>query len=424
MRNLKPFFTVIILLSSFCINAQSSDVVQEYIHTYKNMAISEMQRTGVPAAIKLAQGIIETEAGQSLLVNKSNNHFGIKCKSTWTGESVSHDDDAQGECFRKYDDAFQSYKDHSNFLKSNQRYAFLFDLDPADFEGWANGLKKAGYATNPKYPAMLIKVINENNLQDYSLIAMGKKEDENKFSVASVQTNENNIAKSNVRFSENKNLKEEVISQKKYPSNQFIINETKVVYVQRGKSFLTLALEYELPLNRLFEYNDMKEAEVAEDNQLIFLQRKSKTGSIDFHIVERGESLHHISQKEGIRLQNLLEYNSLTENQQPSTGEKLYLKIKAPNSPELTTQPEVKTGSKKIESIIPSTGDNEKYAQTSEKENNMVQASGIIVHTVQLKENLYQVSKMYNVGVMEIYEWNKLSSYDLKEGQQLKINKK
>lgn len=423
MQNLKPIFTAIILLFSFFTKAQTTHVVQEYINTYKNMAISEMQRTGVPAAIKLAQGIIETEAGQSQLVNKSNNHFGIKCKSTWTGESVSHDDDARGECFRKYDNAFQSYQDHSNFLKSNQRYAFLFDLDPADFEGWANGLKKAGYATNPKYPAMLIRVIHENNLQDYSLIAMEKKEDRNKFIFTSDQTNENNNTSINVSYSANNDLKEKFISQKNYPSGQFIINETKVIYIQKGMSFLSLALEYDLPLNRLFEYNDMKEAELAAQNQLVFLQRKRKTGLTDFHIVEQGENLQHISQIEGIRLQNLLENNSLTENQQPSTGEKLFLKTKAPNRPRLTTLIETKTDLKKIEIVTPETESNEKYSQPAGKENNMIQSSGTIVHTVQLKENLYQVSKMYKVGVMEIYEWNKLNSYDLKEGQQLKINK-
>ena len=155
--------------------AQSSPVIKDYIAKYKDIAIEEMLRTGVPASITLAQGIHETEAGRSKLVLKSNNHFGIKCKTEWKGESVSHDDDARGECFRKYPDPFDSYRDHSDFLKTRAHYAPLFKLDPTDYEGWAYGLKKAGYATNPKYPQLLIKIIRDYNLQDYSLIALGKK---------------------------------------------------------------------------------------------------------------------------------------------------------------------------------------------------------------------------------------------------------
>ena len=137
--------------------AQSPEVISNYIATYQSIAISEMQRTGVPAAVKLAQGIHETTAGTSELVKKSNNHFGIKCKSDWTGEKVSHTDDAPHECFRKYDDPLQSYRDHSDFLKSSSRYSSLFKLDPLDYEAWAYGLKKAGYATNPKYPIAFVR---------------------------------------------------------------------------------------------------------------------------------------------------------------------------------------------------------------------------------------------------------------------------
>ena len=151
--------------------AQSSQVINEYVLRYKDIAMDEMKRTGVPAAITLAQGIHETSAGQSVLVLKSNNHFGIKCKAEWKGPSVSHDDDARGECFRKYSSPYDSYKDHSDFLATRSHYASLFKLEPTDYEGWAWGLKKAGYATNPKYPLILIKIIRDYNLQDYTLIA-------------------------------------------------------------------------------------------------------------------------------------------------------------------------------------------------------------------------------------------------------------
>jgi hypothetical protein len=151
---------------------QTSQVVRDYIARFRDIAIAEMQRTGVPASITLAQGILETEAGRSPLVIKSNNHFGIKCKTEWRGEYVTHDDDAKGECFRKYNDPAESYKDHSDFLKNRAYYAPLFKLDVKDYEGWAYGLKKAGYATNPKYPQLLIKLIRDYDLQQYTMMAL------------------------------------------------------------------------------------------------------------------------------------------------------------------------------------------------------------------------------------------------------------
>jgi len=176
MQN-KKFAVLLTFVLSFTFTisyGQSTDAILAYISRYKELAISEMKRTGVPAAITLAQGIHETEAGTSVLVKKSNNHFGIKCKDEWRGQSVSHDDDARGECFRKYTAAEDSYRDHSDFLKNRPNYASLFTLDPTDYQGWAYGLKKAGYATNPKYAQILIKLIQDYNLEDYTLIAMGK----------------------------------------------------------------------------------------------------------------------------------------------------------------------------------------------------------------------------------------------------------
>lgn len=329
MQNPKQSVLVFLLLISSSLLAQDPFVVQEYISTYKNLAIAEMQRTGVPTAIKLAQGIHETNAGQSALVIKSNNHFGIKCKSNWTGPSVLHDDDAKGECFRKYNTAVDSYLDHSNFLSNNQRYAFLFNLDPTDYEGWANGLKKAGYATNPKYAQILIRLIKEYNLQDYTLIAMGKKipEPEILVSASVIKNNgENNAA---IMVSNQSKEINQLVVNKTYPSGEFSINETKVIYAAKGTSFLSLALKYNIPLSRIFEFNDMKKQEEVDEDQLIFLQRKRKTGNNEFHIVAKGETLHYIAQTQAIRLQSLMEYNSLSENIQPAPGEKLFLKAKA-----------------------------------------------------------------------------------------------
>jgi len=302
--------------------SQNSERIREYIDRYKEQAISEMQRTGVPASIKLAQGIHETQAGASTLVQKSNNHFGIKCKSNWTGESVSHDDDAKGECFRKYKTVVESYRDHSDFLKYNNRYAFLFSLSPLDYKEWANGLKKAGYATNPRYPQALIKLIEDYQLQDYTLLALEQHPSD---SVIGFSMNHNTT--------ENENKAEE--KKKLYPEDVFSINATKVIYVKKGISYLVLAQKYNIPLSRLFEFNEIEEAETAAMDQLLFLQRKRKTGVTEFYIVLPGDDLHGIAQSEGIRLESLLEYNGLKKQDILSPGEKLYLQKNSKKKPGL-----------------------------------------------------------------------------------------
>ncbi|HSK11886.1 MAG TPA: glucosaminidase domain-containing protein [Phnomibacter sp.] len=146
--------------------------VQEYIDNYGAIAIEEQLRTGVPAAIKMAQAIHESGAGKGDLALRSNNHFGIKCKTSWTGATAYHDDDERGECFRAYDSVAFSFRDHSDFLRANKRYASLFELDPADYKGWANGLKQAGYATNPKYPALIIRLIETYELNMLTELAV------------------------------------------------------------------------------------------------------------------------------------------------------------------------------------------------------------------------------------------------------------
>ena len=202
-------FTILFSLTFLTLKAQRISV-EEYIVQFKDIAISEMKRTGVPASITLAQGILETENGNSELVKKSNNHFGIKCKSTWTGESVTHDDDANGECFRAYTNANESYRDHSDFLKANKRYSALFNLDPVDYAGWAKGLKKAGYATNPRYPDLLIKYIEQYDLQQYTLLAINRlpesdmaKTEENKTVVPVEVAVENTIKENDITITAN-----------------------------------------------------------------------------------------------------------------------------------------------------------------------------------------------------------------------------
>lgn len=309
-----------LLLSVFTGFSQKKEDIVHYINQYKDLAISEMKRTGVPAAIKLAQGIHETNAGTSDLVLKSNNHFGIKCKTGWAGGKVYHDDDAAGECFRSYGKAEDSYRDHSNFLKGSARYASLFELDPTDYEGWALGLKKAGYATNVKYPQILIRLIKENNLEQYTNIAMGTTEEES-------QEQHEPVKEQQPASLENKQAETIILNKANdYPSGEFQINNTKVVFVKGGTSWLSLADKYDMPLSRLLDFNDLKiDRAISASGQLVYIQRKRKESNKAVHVVQKGESMYEIAQKEGIRLESLLSLNGLQENALPAAGAKLRL---------------------------------------------------------------------------------------------------
>jgi LysM repeat protein len=393
MNKLKlPLIICFTLLSNFLF-AQNSPNVLKYIDAFKDIAIAEMQRTGVPAAITLAQGIHETEAGMSDLVRASNNHFGIKCHGDWTGGKVFHDDDAKGECFRKYSDPADSYKDHSDFLKNRPNYAFLFRIDPTDFESWAWGLKKAGYATNPKYPQILIKLIRDYNLQDYTLIALNRKAPD---------------AKDGIWASNTTTVLKPV--RPAYPSGVFKINDTKVIFVSKGTALLKVAKEYDLSLGRLYEFNDMDPEDIASDDQLVYLQRKRKTGVNEFHIVEEGETVFDIAQSEGIRLETLLELNLLQKGMQPATGEKINLQHQTTATPKL-----VEKQITALSSFDTVTTDNTKLSD---------QVNNYILHTVQPRETMYAIARKYSVAVDDVMKWNDLQTIDLKTGQQLRISKR
>jgi LysM repeat protein len=398
--------TIIIffIFSGKILFAQSAEVIQKYIDTYKDIAIEEMNRTGVPAAITLAQGIHETSAGQSDLVRKSNNHFGIKCKAEWSGPSVTHDDDARGECFRKYDDPMDSYKDHSDFLRTRSHYAFLFKLDPTDFEAWAYGLKKAGYATNPRYPQILIKLIRDYNLEDYTLIALNRKTDNSNVTLV------NTGASRDVNSQTIPAVSIETVSPVQYPSGLFKINETKVIFISKGTSYLKVAEENDISLARLFEFNDLHSSlDIAQVDQLLFLQRKRKKGAGEYHIVMQGETLHDIAQNEGIRMESLLGYNFLKYGMQPKAGEKLYLQNDAPSMPKLVTDDPSPVVA---------------YTKGPSAPVGFANEVKTVFHTVQPKETLFAISRKYEVSVDDIIKWNELQSNDLRTGQQLRINKK
>jgi LysM repeat protein len=390
------------------LKAQRNGDVIDYINTYKEIAIREMQRSGIPASITLAQGIHESMAGKSDLVQRSNNHFGIKCRAEWKGEKVYHDDDARGECFRSYQKAEESYVDHTDFLKKGPRYAFLFEYDPTDYNKWAYGLKKAGYATNPRYPQILIKYIEDYNLQQYTLIAMGKllPKDEVLAGGGKPVSISNGVAIQEIK------LPSAPKAPADYPIGQFTINRTRVIFAKAGASLLGIAKEYDISLKHLLDFNEMSEEEddILAQDQLLFLQRKRRSGEAEFHEVRTGETLYDICQSEGIRLESLINYNHLQDQGEPAAGEKLYLQDKAPERPKLAR--EVAVEAPKPPVLTPD--------QITPANSSAVTAS---LHIVQEKETLYSIAKKYSITVEQLKEWNKLTGDGLKTGQELVIYK-
>lgn len=403
---LKRILVILPLLASLFAAAQKSDDINTYINTYKQLAMQEMVRTGVPASIKLAQGIHETMAGKSDLVIKSNNHFGIKCKSSWTGNKVYHDDDATGECFRSYSAPLDSYMDHSNFLKGSPRYAFLFELDPADYKAWAFGLKKAGYATNIKYSQIIIKLIEDYNLNQYSLIAMGKMAPADETLAGNFQKKPEGdltIAGPVVVSPAVAAMEETVVETApaiNYPEGKFTINNTHVVYAKAGTSLLAIAQQYDVSLKRIVDFNDLQTEDVLPAAQLLYLQRKRKVGANENHTVQRNETLYDICQAEGIRFESLLEYNHLVAGDVVAAGEVLSLARKSATRPKLAGE---------VKPLAPAVTD---LAMVSYS-----------MHTVQTKETLYSIAKKYNITVEQLKAWNKIDSYDLRVGQELIIYK-
>jgi LysM repeat protein len=376
----KMFLAMFFVVFSFTVSAQRVSV-EEYIEQFKDIAVNEMKRSGVPASITLAQGILESENGNSELVKKSNNHFGIKCKSNWTGGTVTHDDDANGECFRAYTNAVESYRDHSDFLKANLRYATLFNLDPTDYAGWAKGLKKAGYATNPKYPDLLIKHIEQYNLQQYTLVALNKlpaldtnKTDEVKASIPDAKSGENQTSVNEI---------ERAVELGKITS----INKINCVYAKKGTSLLVIATKHSISLSKLMEFNDMIDEGMLSKDQLIFLEKKSKTGEHEFYIVQPGETLYDVAQKNAIQLKYLLAYNNLTAGYIVNPFTKLFLQPGLQNN-----------------------------AIDRDKKKSKI-------HLVGPKEGLYAIARAYHVTIGQLKEWNKLESDNLRIGQEIIVSK-
>lgn len=410
------FLWTFIVCAITTVQAQNPAIVQ-YINTYKYLAISEMERTGVPASIKLAQGILETQAGASNLVKRSNNHFGIKCKTAWSGSRVYHDDDERGECFRAYGSAEASYRDHSDFLKNSQRYAFLFDIDPLDYKEWAKGLKKAGYATNPKYTQQLIRYIEDYDLQLYSLVALGRKTlDEEPPLYAETPLTHPPLTPEATKPTP-KNDKPEIAVQPlrlRYPAEEpFKINDTKVIVALEGTSLLAIAEQYDVRYKHLLDFNEIPETDdIIRKDQLIFLQRKRRQGAQPVHVVQRGESLYDVAQEEGIRLDHLLTYNGLHRDDLLTAGQRLALQKDAIAAVAANNHHH-------NEAVLITNIVNRQPSANADKSHSLQQ----VRHIVQQKETLFGISRKYDVAVDQIRVWNQLKGDTIHSGQELLIYK-
>lgn len=331
---------------------------RQYIEKFRLMAIAEQIRTGVPAAITLAQGIHETAAGASELATEANNHFGIKCKSSWKGMTFAHTDDAPNECFRKYTSAEESYRDHSDYLRQNQRYAQLFTFSITDYASWAVGLKKCGYATNPRYAQVLIKLIEDYKLQEYTYAALDKNNIGS--GIAEVVPEQDNDPGVNPEAAPSATISNtpppaaaptattitttetpapigpQPAPGEQLPNGVVRINGLKAVYAFKGETLLPYAIKHNIRYARLLEMNDMADAPLAA-NTYIYLERKNMKGYKATHVVKPGETLGQISQLEGMQLKALMNLNKLAPGDMPVPGTVLQLQQYATAKPEVTT---------------------------------------------------------------------------------------
>lgn len=313
-RTLIIFLSVctLALSSSFADSRKSPQSL--YIERYADLAVEEMYRSGVPASITLAQGLLESRYGQSELAVKANNHFGIKCHN-WNGGRMHYDDDRKGECFRKYDSPEESFRDHSDFLRFRDRYRFLFDLEHTDYEGWAHGLKKAGYATDSKYPQKLIRLIEEYELYKYDI--QGSVERVLPESPAHIET----VKPLSDRQSETFHFS---LSRQMYS-----INGVPFVYSLDGESYASIAARYNIFHKEILRYNDLKEDVTLYPGTVVYLQKKKKQAAkgLDKHIVEEsGETLDDIARRYAVRLSSLRRMNRFPEGYMPKEGEVIILR--------------------------------------------------------------------------------------------------
>ncbi len=415
---------MILLMYSVALNASDGGNARltSYIDQYKLIAIEEMQRTKIPASIKLAQAILESYAGSSLLAQKANNHFGIKCGDRWSGKSYYLKDDDYDKngnhirsCFRVYEDARESFIAHSSFItgegRTTNRYASLFNLSREDYKGWAAGLQKAGYATNPQYARRLISLI-----EDYRLYLF-------------------DIGGNPVAPEAPKAL---FSGQAGSPFQK--VNGLKSVYVDHRASPAEIAMDFNVPVELIMKYNEILQDEEAPiyTPMNIFLEKKKKKPDqkTTFHLVKPGETMESISQWYGIQVKYLYKRNRIESGSQPAVGSKIYLTRKSKFAPNIATPETIETAPQIETPMIhpapapqpapiplPTENDNKttQYIRTPLEQSLNGRESHPEYYTVQEKDTLFSIARRFNMSVTSLKELNQLTTDAIQIGQQLKI---
>lgn len=331
---------------------------QEYIYKWRHIAIDHMERYGIPASITMGQAILESGFGNGYLARVANNHFCIKCKSSWTGPTITHADDRPDDCFRVYDSVEASFEDHAEFLSEGQRYAFLFAYDSDDYKRWAHGLKKAGYATAADYGDRLIATIERYNLQlldkeggivaydeyvarelamDPVALSATSQKSQSEATTATSTTTEtsheaqrDDICDMTIAYADRgidpNNFRVTINSHHGY--NVYLTNGAHYIVAKEGDSFAKLGDLFSIAPATLRKFNDMKSHDEPKAGDVVYIERKmSRWGGADMlHTVSEGETLHIIAQVYGIRLQQLSKLNRVRSNAELVTGQTLRLR--------------------------------------------------------------------------------------------------
>lgn len=349
VRNILTMAVVGYLMSLGTATAQERTTREEYVVKWRHLAIDNMEVYGIPASITMAQALLESNAGNSHLSRTSNNHFGIKCKSTWTGDKVYHDDDAKGECFRAYPTIAESYTDHAEFLNSNKRYESLFAYDTDDYRSWAKGLKSAGYATAPDYAERLIKLIEDEHLylldqkdgvklyDDYIASKLGivptpsaPTEEPSEEPTEPKRDNDTHRYGEGTAYADNgvdpNNFRVTINAHHGY--NVYRTNGSHYIVAKAGDSYEALAKLFELSASTLRRYNDVSSGAQLSEGDVVYIERKASRwkGEAAFHTAKRGETMHYLSQTYGVRLDQLSKLNRIRTSDPLADGQTIKLR--------------------------------------------------------------------------------------------------
>ena len=309
-KTLRYLTVFVLLLITTHVYSQKINTT-EYVKKYKSLAIAEMDKFNIPASIILAQGILESGNGNSRLAKNGKNHFGIKCHNNWDGKTIRWNDDSKRECFRKYKSVAESYRDHSEFLSTRGHYSPLFNHKITDYKAWAKGLQKAGYATNNKYATLLIRIIEENELQRFDNPKLYAQNANQKASHSSNTQSDSDFEPIEI-CGTNRPL--------------YTNNGVKFIFAEAGDSFKKIARELNIYTWQVYKYNDLKKDDTIVEGQMIYVQKKKRKASQKYHLTKANESLYSIAQLYGIQLKTLLNKNKLEIADSAQIGQQLKLR--------------------------------------------------------------------------------------------------